>query len=266
VLLNDLRGLQDLSLVDTTRKRFLRELEQNRGSSAWVSLPGAYALQLIREAVDLTRELGGALPTRYRVLRDVFGEATGPPERALVYETISPVEASFNPDWLEDSTRLLGEPEVAGWHVAVPADLRERALDVARAQTAGLLVPGHTPEQQALQLIADAAQQALTPSVRRAVRRRLEETGFVFVSTDRLAAARLAVAAARALEDPTMSPERHPFVRVLLAVGLGRLLGPDRIGTRRAADLLVELVERARQQYAQPGPTETRPSGLILPR
>ncbi len=267
LLVNDQRGLQDMNLVDTTRKRFLKELEQNRGAAGtWVTVPGDYALHLVREAVDLTREVGGGLPTRYRALRDVFGEAEGPPERALVYETIRPVEASFNPDWLEDSPRLLAEPEVAGWHVAVPPDLRARALEVARGPAAGLLVPGHSPEQQALQLIAEAAHQGLTTVVRRALRRRLEETGYIFVATDRLAAARLAVAAARALDDPAIPPERHPLVRLLLGAGLARLLGSEKIGTRRAADLLLELIERATQQQNQSGPTETRPSGLILPR
>ena len=266
LLQNDQRGLQDMNLVDTTRKRFLKELEQNRGAGTWVTVPGDYALQLVRESVDLTREVGGGVPTRYRALRDVFGEAAGPPERALVYETIRPVEASFNPDWLEDSPRLLAEPEVAGWHVTVPADLKARALEVARGPAAGLLVPGHTPEQQALQLIADAAQQALTPLVQRALRRRLEETGYIFVATDRLAAARLAVAAARALDDPTLPPERHPLVRLLLGAGLSRVVGTERIGTRRASEVLLELIERATQQQPQGGPTETRPSGLILPR
>src|ERR1700716_2243718 len=33
LLLNDQRGLQDMNLVDTTRKRFLKELEQNRGAA-----------------------------------------------------------------------------------------------------------------------------------------------------------------------------------------------------------------------------------------
>ena len=267
LLLNDQHGLQDINLVDTTRKRFLKELEQNdRAVGSWVTLPADYALQLVREAVDLTREVGGGLPTRYRALRDVFGEASAAPEPALVYETIRPVEASFNPNWLEDSPRLLDEPEVAGWHVTVPPDLRARALDAARGPAAGLLVPGHTPEQQALQLIAEAAQQGLTPLIRRALRRRLEETGYIFVATDRLAAARLAVAAARALDDPAISAERHPLVRLLLGAGLSRLLGADRIGTRRASDVLLELIERATQQQAQTGPTETRPSGLILPR
>src|SRR3981081_4205131 len=36
LLLNDQRGLQDMNLVDTTRKRFLKELEQNRASGTWV--------------------------------------------------------------------------------------------------------------------------------------------------------------------------------------------------------------------------------------
>src|SRR5207237_618421 len=123
MLLNDVRGLQDLSLVDTTRKRFVQELEERRrdqANTSWVSLPGEYALQLVREAVDVAHEAGTSLPTRYRGFRDAFGEAPGGPERALVYETISPVEASFSPDWLDDSPRLLREPELAGWYVTLP--------------------------------------------------------------------------------------------------------------------------------------------------
>ncbi|MDQ6674837.1 MAG: hypothetical protein M3069_29550 [Chloroflexota bacterium] len=269
-LLNELRGLQELSLVDTTRKRFLREFEANRVSAGtWVSLPGEYALRLVREAVDISREQGAALPTRYRAMRDVFGEAPGPPDRGLVYETISPVEANFNPDWLEDSPRLLAEPEVAGWYVPVPADLRARALEVAAGSSATLLVPGRAPEQQALQLLAEAAQQALTPSVRRAVRRRIEETGYIFVATDRLPAARLAVAAARALDEGigSVPPERHPLLRLLLASGLARLTGSETVGGRAAGEVLLELVERAIQRETQAGdPAETRPSGLIIPR
>jgi hypothetical protein len=272
LLLNELRGLQELSLVDTTRKRYLRDFDTNRRTAGtWVSLPGQYALRLVREAVDLSREHGSGLPTRYRAMRDVFGEAPGPPERGLIYETISPVEANFNPEWLDDSARLLGEPEVAGWYVPVPADLRARALEVAAASGAALLVPGRAPEQQALKLLAEAAEQALTPVARRALRRRLEETGYIFVATDRLPAARLAVAAARALDETFSSssvpPERQPLLRLLLASGLARLTGSEAIGGRRAAEVLLELVERATQREDESGGlVETRPSGLIIPR
>lgn len=269
LLLNDLRGLPEMSLIDTTRKRVARDLEDSRrGVGTWVDLPGEYALRLVREAVDLTREVGGGLPTRYRAFRDVFGEAPGGPERALVYETISPVEASFNPDWLDESVQLLAEPELAGWHVAVSAELRARALEVARRPAAALLVPGHSPEQQALQLLADAAQESFTPLVRRALRRRLEETAYIFVSTDRLAAARHGVAAARALEDENLPADRHPLMRLLLAAGIARLLGGETVGSRRAPEVFLELVDRATQprEGNQSAQVESRPSGLILPR
>jgi hypothetical protein len=264
--LNDQRGLLEMSIADTTRKRFLKDLEDARkDTGTWVRLPGEYALALVREAVDLTREVGGGLPTRYRAFKDVFGEAPAPPERALVYETISPVEINFNPSWLEDSARLTAEPEVAGWHVPLPAALRARALEIARAPT-GLVVPGHTPEQQALQLLAEAAQQALTPLVRRGLRRRLEETAYVFLATDRPSAARLAVAAARPLDDSHLVPERHPLLRMLLQAGLVYLTGQEMVGARRAWQVLLDLIERGMQLEGQPGGVETRPSGLILPR
>jgi hypothetical protein len=98
------------------------------------------------------------------------------------------------------------------------------------------------------------------------LRRRLEETAYIFVATDRLNAARWAVAAARPLEDRHLVAERHPFLRLLLASGLARLMGSEMVGTRRAAQVLVELIERGAQSEGQTGGIETRPSGLILPR
>jgi hypothetical protein len=264
MLLNDLSGLRELSLIDTTRKRFLAELdERRRDQASWVQLPGDYALRLIKEAVDLTRERGGGLPTRYHAFRDVFGEAPAGPERALVYETISPVEVNFNPGWLEETPLLLREPELAGWHLPVPESFAPRALEVARAPSASLLVPGHPPEQQALQLLADAGREVLTPPLRRALRRRLEETAQVFLDSARLPAARRAVAAARALEEPGLSPERHPLLRMLLAASLARAIQTETVGSRRASDALLELLERAAESPRDASP---RPSGLILPR
>lgn len=271
VLVNDQTGLEDLNVIDTTRKRYAREWESvQREGATWVELPPAYALALVREAVDLSRATGRALPTRYRSFKEAFGEAPSAPERALIYETISPVEVEFNPTWLEESPQLLTEPELRGWHVAVPSELRQQAVDVARAPGSGLLVPGHTPEGQALALVSQAGQRTLTPTLRRALKRRLEETALIFAQSDRLAAARLAVAAAHALDETPSGPrtpvERHPLLRMLIATGLGRLLGAERAGGRLAAEALLDVIERAASASASGGPVETRPSGLILPR
>ena len=88
----------------------------------------------------------------------IHTKATITDKRKKVYETISPVEANFNPDWLDESAWLVREPEVAGWYIPMPDTLRARALEVAAGAGATLVVPGRAPEQQALQLVAEAAQ------------------------------------------------------------------------------------------------------------
>lgn len=271
ILLNDLNGLEDMNLIDTTRKRYVREWESVRTQGAtWVDLPGAYALSLVREAVDLSRAMDKGLPRAYRGFKDAFGEAPAGPERALIYDMISPVEVEFNPTWLELSAGLLTEPELKGWHVTIPTDMRQQALEVARSQGSGLVVPSHTPEAQALALVLQAAQRAVTPELRRALKRRLEETAYIFMRTERVSAARSAVAAAHALEEtangPRVAPQRHPLLRMLIAAGLGRLLGAERISGRLAAEVLLEMIERAAESGGAGASVETRPSGLILPR
>src|SRR5262249_16094211 len=152
-----------------------RELdERRRDQGTWVELPGDYAWRLVREAVDISHEQGTALPNRYRSLREVFGEAPAPTERPLMYDTARRVEVSFNPEFREEPRLLVREPEGAGWYVHIPPELRERALAVARGTTSALHVPGQTPDLQALHLLSAAAQEALTPTLRRALQRRLE--------------------------------------------------------------------------------------------
>jgi len=127
---------------------------------------------------------------------------------------VSSVEATLSPELLEESQALMREPEVMGWSVpasSVPASdaLRARALEVARSPGSALLVPGSSPAQQALHLLNDVARESLTPALRHALRRRLEETAFVFAATDRLLAARRAVAASSTLEDANRPIERN---------------------------------------------------------
>ena len=271
LLVNDQRGLQDMSLVDTTRKRFLNaNSTQSRAARDVGHLPGDYALRLVREAVDLTRELGGGLPTRYqRVARRLRRGAWRHPSARLVYETISPVEINFNPGWLEDSPRLLGEPELAGWYVAMPADLRTRALEVARgAVPRACSCRATRPSSRRCSSSREAAQQALTPLVRRglAAAARRNRLHLRRRPTD---CRRRAWRSPRPARWTRSGPpaERHPLLRLLLAAGLARLLGAETIGGRRAAEVLLELVERAsssRRSRRQPGNAPERPDPAAL--
>jgi hypothetical protein len=268
LILNDLKGLVELELVDTTRKRFLRDLEEWRRDpeSAWVTLPLDYALPLVREGVDLARGQGAGLPTSYGRFRELFGEAERGPDRPLVYQTVSPLEARFNPEWLEESAQVAYEPEVASWSLLPTEALRSRALELVRARHPALLVPGQSPAVRARQLMDDAAQELTTPEVRHGLQRRLEETAYIFLQTERFGAARLAVAAAQGLADPAVRPYRHPLVRVMVSSGFIRALRTELVEGEPAPELLLELLEAAAEERDEEAPPGTTPSGLILPR
>ena len=268
MVLSEDDGLTELSLVETTRKRYQRELEERRDDprGTWVPVPPDYALQLVREAVDTAHSRDRGLPTRYHSFKELFGEAEHAPEPALVYVMLSQVESSLQPDSsnLEATIQLFREPEVVDWHVPIGEELRKRASEVARGAASGLVVPGNTAEQRAVRLLSDAAHQALTPQRRHALQRRLEETAYIFVATDRLSAAHLAVAAARATADASIGAERNPFLRLLLTSGL---VGGVRTESQRAtAERLLDLVLRGLESESGRGAETTTPSGLILPR
>jgi hypothetical protein len=268
MVLSEDDGLTEMSLVETTRKRYQRELEERRNDprGTWVPIPPDYALELVREAVDTAHSRDRGLPTRYHSFKELFGEAEHAPEQALVYVMLSQIEMPLQADSsnLEATIQLFREPEVVDWYLPVSDELRTRATELARGAVGGLVVPGNTVEQRAVRLLADAVREALTPERRHALQRRLEETGYIFVATDRLGAAHLAVTAARALGDPSMGPERNPFLRLLLTSGL---VGGVRTESHRAtAERLLDLVLRGLQSESGRGPETTTPSGLILPR
>jgi hypothetical protein len=268
MVLSEDEGLTEVSLVETTRKRYQRELEERRSDerATWVPLPPDYALQLVREAVDTAHAHDRGLPTRYHSVKELFGEAEHGPEPAMVYALLGQLEPTPLPDGsnVEATVQLLREPEVVDWYVPLSDDLRKRASEIVRGAASGLVVPGNTPEQRALRLLTDAAREALTPERRHALERRLEETGYIFVATDRHAAAQLAIAAARALQDTSLAPERNPFVRLLLTSGL--VGGVRNESDRYLAERLLDLILRGLQAEPGRGPETTTPSGLILPR
>ena len=266
-ILNDVAGLLELELLDTTRRRFQRDLAEWRREpgGAWVPVPLEYALQLVREGVDLARGRQAVLPAAYRRFRDLFGEAPGGPERPLVHQTISPLAATLDPEWPGESAALLQEPELAGWHLAPTDALRARALRVARAATLALVVPGDPPEEQARRLLEDAARELLTPEVRRGLRRRLEETAYLFLQTGRAVAARRAVAAAQALPDAGVVAPPAALVEVLVTAGLAQALADEVVEGQPASEIVLDLFEEVLEAELEAPAPETTPSGLILP-
>lgn len=269
VVLNDLHGLEDVTLQETTRKRFAQMLDEWRADRrwSWVETPASYVLELVREAVDTSRAQGTPLPTSYSRFRSLFGEAEHAPERALIYDLVSVAEVTFHPEWLEESGNLVHEPEITRWYLEPSETLRARVLDVVRSTRSPLLVPGNTPQDKLWALLQDASREMLGDREQQALRRRLEETAYVFARTDRLASARLAVAAARGLMEHQRPLLEHPLVRDMLTVSLVTSVRNEVVDGQPAYEILLSLLGRLWDTDERPTrPAGGGPGGLILPR
>lgn len=231
-LLNDLAGLKDFVVRDTTRKRLATEEAEarQRAEFTWVELPVPYAQWLLQEAAALNAESGQPLPTEYHAWREVVGAPSEPIERPLVYAHVSRFEVKMRPELLDETPRLFAEPELEGWFFGY-REVQRYATELRRAREARLVLTPESEEQRHERVLTQAIRDLVTPRVRRALQRRLEETGYLFWATGRPEQAKRAVAAAVEIadRDPLLLP-RHPFVRALVERSIELAIEADRAG------------------------------------
>src|SRR5262249_19339194 len=231
-VLNDLVGMKDAYVRDSTRKRLAARAAETRGHEGmtWVELPVTYAQWLIQEALALNAESGFPVPTEYRHWRDVAGPPPEPYERPLAYEEVSRFEIKMRPELLRDTPSLFEQPEVEGWFLGFQ-EVQPYASELRRARESRLVLTAESEEQRQERVVGQAIRELIGPAQRRALQRRLEETAYVFLRTERPQPAKLAVAAAveMADTDAVLLP-RHPFVRTLVERSIELAISAERAG------------------------------------
>ena len=238
LILNDIVGMKACSVDETTRRRFHERLAQMRSSNPLplVSLPPDYARQLVGEALELNRESGFTIPQEFQIYQRAIDEPAPPFERALVYQEIPATEVALNPELLEESPALLEEPELKGWFFGFD-EVRGHALDLLQARQSQIVLSEQLKEEREQRIVASALRDVLTPAVQSGLRRRLEETAYIFLRTDRPRQARLALAAAQRLAEGATS--LHPLLQAMMLTSLGLASEVE------TAQLPIELVRRS---------------------
>ncbi|HEV8673156.1 MAG TPA: hypothetical protein VGX21_03855 [Methylomirabilota bacterium] len=214
-IVNDTVGLLDFAAGPIAKKRLEERLRAIRGESAlpWVGLPPGWALHLLAEAAGRLEAAGTPLPgnlARWRSTLPPPVEATPP-----VYDHIPARSVADDPSLLERSAELLALPELAGWFLDPPA-VQAEALELLQAKESRLVVSDQVKAERRAAVIEGVIEAQFGPEARQRWQRRLEEQAWILLETGRAAAARLAVAAARALADPARPAHRIPFVRALV--------------------------------------------------
>ncbi|MPZ13352.1 MAG: hypothetical protein GEU73_02825 [Chloroflexi bacterium] len=226
---NDVRGLLDLAARDTTRKRFAEREATLRANdvAAWVELPVEYAKQLVKEAVDNATEAGERVPPSYAPWAQLIGHPAEPFPEALVYREIRPVEVLLHPTLEQETGELFSEPEVEPWFFR-PERVRTWTRQIAEPPSSRLIVRPESERERQDRIVREAIAELLPPRELLGLKRRLEETAYIFLRTEREQAARRAVAAAATVEERRPLRPTHPFLRVLMLRSVAIALEVDR--------------------------------------
>jgi hypothetical protein len=229
MILNELAGIKDVMISDTTRKRFLERVADatKNAEIEFYALPTDYARALMAEALQLNHTSGFTVPAGLQTYRSALGDLGEPPERALIYDFVSAAEVRLDAGYLAQSVELMEQPELSHWLFDFH-DIRPFA-EQTRQMDRSMVVVHETARQERTERIeSEALRTLITDEVRHGLKRRLEETAYIFWITDRQHAAKLAVAAAIALEQPIVSSSiivrvdrgpgqvQHPLIRELL--------------------------------------------------
>jgi predicted RNA-binding Zn ribbon-like protein len=229
VVLNDVDGLVDCAGRDTTRKRFAEQeaTMREKDITAWVELPNDYARQLVLEGVDLAQASGQLLPPGYAMWADLIGNPAEPFSQALVYAEISAFETRMHPTLEGETPRLFTQPEVESWFFR-PEEVQKWLHQLAEPPGSRLLVTPESEQDRVERVMREAVKELLPPARRAGLKRRLEETAYIFLRTDRMADARRAVQAAATIEEERPLRPPHPFLRALMERSLRIALEVER--------------------------------------
>ncbi len=217
IQLNDVAGLAECEGRDTSRKRMAEQEAEMRGQdpAAWVELPLDYARQLVQEGVELARASGRTLPVHYALWALMISEPEAPFHEAMVCQEINAFEAQMHPTWQSEAAQLFEQPEIESWFF-LPEQIKKWAERLEEAPAQRLVITPETEEARQARILREAIAELLPPAALHGLRRRLEETAYIFSRTDRDLDARRAVAAAVTIEQERPLRPPHPFLRLLI--------------------------------------------------
>ena len=248
--INEPLGLRDLRALEPTRKQ-LRTMRQRFQSEAALTLVPADW-----RAVDaLVVEAQDRLPTPdkkldYRKLRTRLTSQPASAPAELISSRIHPMDDEERARLTAESSALLSEPELRTWWPR--PDEAAPVLAEIRAIRESPLVVSEAQQAERLKEVVTRATRTLYPSP--VVARRLQATAYVFAETNRLDAARRALAvAATLLENPEADV---PVLQALAFQGIGAQLAAIETEQReeRSGALVLTPAELAKAKSASRPP------------
>ncbi|TAK27729.1 MAG: hypothetical protein EPO21_23645 [Chloroflexota bacterium] len=219
-LLSEENGLVQCSTLETSRRDFdqqVNRVRQQMSGLTWVEAPPSYCHFLIYQHAEQSRGTGSLSPER-----EHCAHTLGVPEtlyqQPVVYQRLPADEVRGDSVLLDRGYELLNLPELGGWvsWLQQLEPVKKYAGMLLEARESRLVLSELIKRERETRILDAAIDELFTPARRPTLAGRLEELSFVFLESDRVVAARIALATALALREDSQDAIRaNPFVGAL---------------------------------------------------
>jgi len=218
VILNDQTGIVEAGGGGISKRRLETELRALREQQKfpWVEAPVDLAVRLVAESLSL-----GPAPPEFARWRRYFSAVADHPEPGAFQQEMERLgeEARGDPTLVDHSAELLDLPELAGWFLH-PDSVQSDAVSLLEARGSRIVVSDQIKAEREAWIVDRVIDREFGSQARARWAHRLQEMAWIFRVTERPREAKLAYAAAVALQDPERPPRHLPFVRTLVQRGL----------------------------------------------
>ena len=216
-VINEPDGMQHIEGAEITRKGF-RAMRQDIGTRfgfTMIEIPWRYCDFLMHEGYERAKGRGLTSVESYPAYRSHLLSTPTQPTELPLPPSIEQEAVASDKELLATSVQLFQEPEMQRWFLD-----HERAHhytdQIAQAQESPLILNRYQ-QQDRLQVVIEKAIGEIFSGVQGgAYARRLEETAVYFAATDRLDAAKRALAVALAMKQQDYSGKGIPFCEELV--------------------------------------------------
>lgn len=216
-VINEPDGMQHIEGAEITRKGFraMRDDISTRFGFTMIAVPWRYCDFLMHEGYERAKGRGLTAVEGYPAYRSHLLATPAQPAELPLPPTIEREAVAADPQLLATSVQLFQEPEMQRWFLD-----HERAHhytdQIAKAQESPLILNRYQ-QQDRMQTVIDKAISEIFSGVQGgAYARRLEESAVYFAATDRLEAAKRALAVAMAMKAQDYSGKGIPFCEELV--------------------------------------------------
>jgi hypothetical protein len=232
-------GLLRIAGVQIRRKE-LRNMARDlktQHRATMIAIPWEYADRALYDAYETARARGQPGLENFHEVRSLIASAKPKQLPHPIYAKLD-VDEAREGAWREASRRLLDEPELRSWVVTEP--LQAFLPQIQEAQTSRLILNPAQKEERLAAIVRDAVKELCRGTAGKAFQRRMEDMALYFLSTERVAQAKLALAVARQVSEGDPGPLDISFLTGLVQKSFAVLLSQQKAQKEQEPSLIIK--------------------------